>query len=73
MARPISEVVKVPGSGTELGDTSPKSKPNGNEPVLSSWIQKEYCPGPSGVVKPLEPSAGTAISGKMLVLMSAGP
>jgi hypothetical protein len=39
MARAKSEMVKVPGSGTELVDTSPKSKPNGNVPGLSSWIQ----------------------------------
>ena len=71
MARPIKEVVKVPGSGTEAADTSPKSKPYGNVPVLPSWIQKEYCPGPSGGVKPLEPLSGMLINGKMLVLISA--
>jgi hypothetical protein len=71
MARPIRETVKVPGSGTV--DTSPKAKRNGNVPGFSSWTQKEYCPGPSGGVKPLEPAAGMPINGKMLVLMSAGP
>ena len=65
MARPISEVVKVPGSGTEPVETSPRSKPNGKVPVLPSWIQKEYCPGPSGGVKPLEPLSGMPINGKM--------